>query len=232
MVEVVPLTPFAWMLRFPVVNAYVLRLTNGFALIDTGPRGFEAEILGVLDGIAERRADLHHILLTHSHKDHAGSAAALVELRGATVLAGSADAPIIAGDAFEPEALITDEERPFYEKIAPTIPPAPPVPVDRLLHDGDDLDWGEPEAVVVEVPGHTAGSISLHLPAERMLFTGDNVASLSGRAVLGPFNVDRGRAIASFQHLASLDVDLVCFGHGDPIRTHAGEALRRSAARL
>ena len=86
--------------------------------------------------------------------------------------------------------------------------------------------------VVLSIPGHTPGSIAIHLPRERLLFTGDNIASLGDRPILGPFNVDRDEAIASFRRLAALDVDIACFGHGSPIAADASRSLRRAAARL
>ena len=132
----------------------------------------------------------------------------------------------------ETEALITPEERPFYDRIAPTIPPAPPVNVDQVLREGDRLDWGLPTAVIVDAPGHTPGSIALHLPDDRVLFTGDNIASLGAKPILGPFNVAREEAIESFRKLAQLDIDVACFGHGDPIIGDAGSDLRRTAPRL
>jgi glyoxylase-like metal-dependent hydrolase (beta-lactamase superfamily II) len=91
---------------------------------------------------------------------------------------------------------------------------------------------GLPPAVVVEVPGHTPGSIALYLPADRLLFTGDNVAAMQARPILGPFNVARQDAIESFRRLSQLDIDVACFGRGDPISSDAGAALRESARRL
>jgi glyoxylase-like metal-dependent hydrolase (beta-lactamase superfamily II) len=220
------------MLPFPVVNAYLLRVDAGFGLIDTGPRGCEADVLDALDRVGGVPAELRHIVLTHSHKDHAGSAAALVALTGAMVHAGAKDAPVVAGEIDEPEAVITEEERPFYDAIAPTIPPAPAVRVDRVLYERDRVDWGKPSALVLDAPGHTPGSIALYLPDSRVLFAGDNIASVNGRPILGPFNVDRAEAIASFRKLASHDVDIVCFGHGDPIESNVAEVLRTSASRL
>ncbi|WP_205780201.1 hypothetical protein [Micromonospora ureilytica] len=52
---------------------------------------------------------------------------------------------------------------------------------------------------------------------------------MEGRAVLGPFNVDRGQAIASFQRLASLEVEALCVPHGEPVLKEAGEVLRAAA---
>jgi glyoxylase-like metal-dependent hydrolase (beta-lactamase superfamily II) len=95
------------------------------------------------------------------------------------------------------------------------VPDAPPVRVDREVTDGDPLPGG---AVVVGVPGHTPGSIAVHLPRERVLFTGDTIARApDGRVVLGVFNVDRAQARASAAKQAELDVAVACFGHGEPL---------------
>lgn len=224
------ITPMVWMLRFDVVNAYAVRTGAGFAVIDTGPRGVESEILDVLATL-DARAQLVQIVLTHSHKDHAGSARALADVTGAHVLAGEGDALVIAGTRDEPPPQITPEEQPYYDRVAPMIPPAPAAPVDRVLREGDDLGW-DVRTQVIEVPGHTPGSIAIFLPGEGILFTGDNVASLGGRAILGPFNVEREAAIASFRRLADLDVRIACFGHGDPIIDNAQQHISRASRRL
>jgi glyoxylase-like metal-dependent hydrolase (beta-lactamase superfamily II) len=64
-----------------------------------------------------------------------------------------------------------------------------------------------------------------------VLFTGDTVANV-GNLMLGTFNQDRARTVASFQRLAALDVETGCFGHGEPITTAAGDRLREVAAKL
>jgi len=228
--DVVAITPTISMLRFDVVNAYAVHLGSGFALVDTGPLGSEGAILGALAQLGDP-TELHQIVLTHSHKDHAGSARALADRTGALVLAGAGDAPVISGTRVEPAPLITAEEQPFYDRIAPMIPPSEPVRVDRLLREGDDLGWDR-RSEVIEVPGHTPGSIAIHLPDERVLLTGDNVASLEGTVILGPFNVARQDAIASFKRLAEMDVEIACFGHGDPIVADARQALHESASKF
>ena len=102
---------------------------------------------------------------------------------------------------------------------------APPCTVDRELADGDELPVGG-GAMVVHGPGHTPGSVGVHLPAARVLFTGDTVAEHGGAIILGPFNLDRARAAESFRQLAALDAEVACFGHGEPITSGAGERLR------
>jgi glyoxylase-like metal-dependent hydrolase (beta-lactamase superfamily II) len=77
------------------------------------------------------------------------------------------------------------------------------------------LDFGG-GAHVLAISGHTEGSIAVHLPEHGVLFAGDTIANV-GSVMLGVFNQDRARAVASFKRLAALE----CFGHGDPINTGA-----------
>ncbi|MCQ4046143.1 MBL fold metallo-hydrolase [Streptantibioticus rubrisoli] len=222
--ETVQLTTDIWMLRFAVGQAYAVRIADGFALVDCGAAGAERDILAALSGLGARPQDLRQIVLTHSHNDHAGSAAALVAATGATVAAGAADAPVIRGTVPEPPPVLLDWERPIFDSVAATVPPMPPCRVDRELADGDLLDWGV-AARVLHIPGHTAGSVAVHLPDAGVVFTGDTVANVE-RLMLGVFNVDREQAAQSFRRIAELDVDIACFGHGEPILQGAGDALR------
>ncbi|MGH3758810.1 MBL fold metallo-hydrolase [Actinophytocola sp.] len=65
----------------------------------------------------------------------------------------------------------------------------------------------------------------------RILFTGDTIArSPAGEVILGVFNQDEDRQLAAFRRLAELDVETACFGHGDPLVTDAGAALREAVA--
>lgn len=80
--------------------------------------------------------------------------------------------------------------------------------------------------MVLSVPGHTSGSIALHLPEAGLLRTGDTIAEHQGNVVLGPFNTDRGQAWRSLERLVALDIDVACFGHGQPVIGSAHTALR------
>jgi glyoxylase-like metal-dependent hydrolase (beta-lactamase superfamily II) len=106
----------------------------------------------------------------------------------------------------------------------------PPVQVDQEVQDGEVLDFGG-GARVLAVPGHTDGSIAIHLPEHGVLFTGDTVAEAQGNVILGVFNLDRARAIESFRRMAELDVDIACFGHGEPVLGGAGSRLRGAGVR-
>ncbi|WP_326667492.1 MULTISPECIES: MBL fold metallo-hydrolase [unclassified Streptomyces] len=229
--ELTQVTPAIWQLAFPVGHVHFVRLPDGFGLVDTAMPGSAPAILDALARLGGRAQDLRQIVLTHSHIDHMGSAADLVEATGARVLAGAVDAPFIRGTAPEPQPVHTGPERALHEQIVAGFSeaygqPLKHVAVDVELHDGGSIEgWGEP-VQVLHVPGHTPGSIALHLPSSGVLFPGDIVATAQGRAILGPFNVDRQQAIASFRRLASLEVEALCVPHGEPVLKGASEVLR------
>ncbi|MFI9200878.1 MBL fold metallo-hydrolase [Streptomyces sp. NPDC053048] len=228
-------TPDIWMLEFAVGQAYALRLRggSGWAMVDAGLPGHAERILDTLAGLGAAPGELREIVITHAHMDHVGSAAELAAATGARILAGAGDAAVIRGEAPEPPPVLQEWEVPIFESVGESLGDIPrtlqaPCRVDRELGEGDTLDWGE-EARVIHLPGHTAGSVGVHLPSSGVLFTGDTIAN-AGQLTPGVFNTDRQGVLTSFRRQASLsDVDIACFGHGTPIVGGAGEALRGAA---
>lgn len=76
--------------------------------------------------------------------------------------------------------------------------------MDRELGDGDLIDLGGgTHAVAVAAPGHTPGSVAIHVPDERVPFTGDSAARFEdGPVVLGVFNCDPPLAAQTSARLA------------------------------
>jgi glyoxylase-like metal-dependent hydrolase (beta-lactamase superfamily II) len=108
------------------------------------------------------------------------------------------------------------------------------VPIHELstFEDGETLEVpGRPR--VVHAPGHTDGTCAIWFEEQRALMTGDALAThnpLTGRT--GPqiapdgLNKDSERAVRSLDELASLPVDLVLTGHGEPWTGGIAEAVR------
>jgi glyoxylase-like metal-dependent hydrolase (beta-lactamase superfamily II) len=214
-------------------QAYVYQEADRLTLIDTGLADKARAVLDAIAAAGRTPKDLHQIILTHYHADHAGSAAELRERTGAPVLAHALDAPVVRGEQPEPRPVFESElERHYGEQVSKDVLPAVPCAVDRELTDGDaiDVDGG---ARIVHAPGHTAGSVAVYLPKRRLLFLGDAAARLpEGRLLVGVFNVDSDEARRSFQRLAELDFEVACFGHGAPLDKEASLAFRRLAEKL
>ncbi|QWF82724.1 MBL fold metallo-hydrolase [Amycolatopsis sp. CA-230715] len=223
--DVIEISERLHLLRFPIGQAYLWRDDDAMTLVDSGPPGSAPAIIEALDAIGP----LARIMLTHFHGDHTGSAAALRAATGAEVIAHRAEAALIRGEVPAPFPDLLDWERPLWEQIGePELLTGPPTHVDREVADGEILDFGG-GAQALSVPGHTDGSLALHLPAHGVLFTGDAIANTESGPIVGVFNTDHEQAAKSYHRMAALDVGIACFGHGDPLRTKAGSTLRAAA---
>ncbi|MFE9450368.1 MBL fold metallo-hydrolase [Streptomyces sp. NPDC006739] len=231
--DVVELLPRLHLLRFPVGQAYAWRDADELTLVDAGTIGSGRRIAEAITGLGRAPGEVRRIVLTHFHEDHAGGAGEFAALSGAEVLAHRLDAPFVRGELPGPPPVFEDWELPLHAEAAARLPPGEPLRPDRVteVSGGDLLDFGG-GARVVHAPGHTDGSIALHLPAHGVLFTGDAVAAApdTGTVIPGVFNLDRTRTLATLRRLAALDTEVACFGHGDPVLTRASTALRQAAA--
>lgn len=80
------------------VSAYLLIRNGEAALVDTGEAGSEGAIESSLASIGLGWSAVGHVIITHSHGDHAGSRIAVLERApGATGYAGAEDIPAMGG---------------------------------------------------------------------------------------------------------------------------------------
>ncbi|ANP53193.1 glyoxylase-like metal-dependent hydrolase (beta-lactamase superfamily II) [Streptomyces griseochromogenes] len=229
--DVIELLPRLHLLRFPVGQAYLWRDDEELTLIDAGAVGSGRTIADAITALGRAPGDVRRIVLTHFHEDHAGGAGEFAALSGAEVLAHRLDAPFVRGERPGPPPRFEEWELPVHAEVSRWLPEGEPVvpPSVTPVSDGEVLGFGG-GARVVHVPGHTDGSIAVLVPDEGVLFTGDTVAAspVDATVMPGVFNLDRRQLLDSLDRLASLDAEVACFGHGDPVLVRASAALRRA----
>jgi glyoxylase-like metal-dependent hydrolase (beta-lactamase superfamily II) len=102
----------------------------------------------------------------------------------------------------------------------------------HLVRGGDEIDLGDRRLTVIELPGHTPGSIGLIDHEERALISGDAV--YDGGLIDTLPESDIPTYLGTMELLRRLDVDAVYPGHGWPferarLREIAEEYLRERA---
>src|SRR5215467_16083938 len=84
-------------------HAVVIEGDNGLTLIDAGFPGKESAVFGAIRSLSRSPDQLKHLIFTHAHPDHIGSAAAIVRRTGARTYMHPVDIPIAeSGGPFRP----------------------------------------------------------------------------------------------------------------------------------
>ncbi|MHA3841282.1 hydroxyacylglutathione hydrolase [Sphingomonas aestuarii] len=92
--------------------------------------------------------------------------------------------------------------------IAPAAEAARIPTADRLVAEGDRVSLGAHEAVVMEVPAHTAGHIAYHFEGDAVAFVGDTLFAMGcGRL----FEGTAGQMFANMQRFAGLPDETVIY---------------------
>jgi glyoxylase-like metal-dependent hydrolase (beta-lactamase superfamily II) len=184
------------------VSAYVLARGTAAAIVDTGVEGSEGEIELGLAAIGLGWDQVGHVILTHLHPDHIGSATAVMDAAAQAIgYAGAADIPSITS----------------------------PRPL-TAVGDGDtvfDLDVIETPG---HTPGHISildPAASILIAGDALNGADDGVAGPNPQ-----FSSDHAQAIESAKKLASLVYDTAVFGHGEPVTGGASDVVAAMAANL
>lgn len=212
-----PIVEGAYLIGFGGVNAVLLDDGGELTLVDAGLPGKADTVWRALERLGRRRRDLRHLILSHAHPDHIGSAAEIVRDSGAATYMNAIDAPIAeAGGPFRPMHPAPG----LFNRIGYRMAWKPsqfvdPVTIDHRIADGDQLPFAG-GLEVVRTPGHCAGQVALLWKTDRMLIAADVCTNIFGLGdPLGFENVELGRR--SQRRIASLCYEAIAFGHGRPI---------------
>jgi glyoxylase-like metal-dependent hydrolase (beta-lactamase superfamily II) len=219
-----------------VVNAYLVEDAAGVTIVDAGLPGHWRELEQELTRLGRSLDDVRGIVLTHGDSDHIGFGERLRQANGILVHVHELDAARARGEIKKPNSgwgpikmrsllrFVWYSARHGGLRIRP-------VHEVVTFADGDTLDLpGSPR--IIHVPGHTPGSVAVHVPAVDALFVGD--ALTTGNVLTGeqgprpaPFTLDPEGALASLAKLEAVQATWVLPGHGAPWSGGVAEAIRQ-----
>ena len=119
------------------------------------------EIPRILAVLQRHKLTVKQILITHAHIDHIAGAARLKQLTGAPILYNPRDLPLVK---------MMDVQAGWLGMPTPEVHPP-----DDTLEDGRVIAITGLTGNILHTPGHTQGSVCLHLPTQNLLLAGDTL---------------------------------------------------------
>jgi len=222
------------------VNLYYIG-KGPITLVDTGPK-----FPGLLEFVGEQLRtagfgfeDIERIIATHGHVDHTGLTAEILKAAGNSIdfHIHPEDSWLISEDRHQEymwskeadfltaQAGIPDNEvEKIKNRFAYFKNLSDPVDNIQFLTDGDKFSGNGYHLEVIHTPGHTAGSVCLYEPDQKILFSGDNMIKhitpnpLVDIRKYGLQNSDYQSLptfLKSLDNISKLNVRYVFSGHGE-----------------
>ena len=221
---------------------YLIRGAREGAIIEGGISALGPLLQSQLQQLGVGPEYVRQAVITHAHPDHVMAIPGLREMfPGLSILASAAAAA----------TLNAEKAVAFFRKIDAALtevlhksgaigqtPAALPlaenrIVVDRVVREGDNIDVDELSWCVLETPGHSDCSISLHDAARGVLVISDATGYYLPESRSWWPNYFSGYAayVASIERLAALDAEILCLSHNgavvgrDDVREYFRSAL-------
>lgn len=207
-----------------VVAAYLVVTDEGVTVVDAGLAGHWRLLLAELAAIGRTVDDVRGLVLTHGDSDHVGFAERLRRDHGVPVYVHAGDADRARGGDKPKLAMGPWRLGPLVGFFANALRRGGwrTTWLSEVVEvqDGDVLPLpGSPR--VIGLPGHSPGSIAVHVPVAEAVMVGDALTTrdvLTGRTGLqpAPFTDEPDLALESLARLAPIGTAWVLPGHGAP----------------
>ena len=199
-----------------MVNCYLLTGKNGAVLVDTGETGYEEKILEACAG-----KNVRLIMLTHGHIDHIQNAAYLARELKAPIGMNEKDLALkqnqfaqpLSGTGIFGKILESASKKKMKENQIEDFTP------EIFLKEGDTLEAYGIEASVLELPGHTEGSIGLEVDGQAVI-VGDALMHMLRPGMACIFG-DREKLRESVGRISALGSRTIHYGHGSPTKNRS-----------
>jgi hydroxyacylglutathione hydrolase len=198
------------------VNAFLVKVKEGFILIDTGLAMHWEKLESELKSAGCLPDKLKLVILTHGDFDHTGNCAKLQEKYNCKIAIHKDDSLMVENGLFLKRKVRTMSARAFslirilfrrkftFDKFKP----------DIYLTEGQNLNEYGFNATVVHIPGHTKGSIGI-LTDEGNLFAGDTFTNNRkpdiANYIENPMELEN-----SIARLKKMNIKTIYPGHGKP----------------
>jgi metallo-beta-lactamase class B len=190
--------------------SYLIATPEGHILINSSLQECVPLIRSSVEKLGFKFTDIKVLLISHAHSDHCAGSAEIVKQTGAKYMVMAQDVPAVESGGGSKSRLGKADYTQF-----------PPAKVDRVLHDGDEVDLGGSVLVAHLTPGHTKGCTTWTMQVS------DGRKTLNA-VIVGSPNVNPGYVLVNnrnypgiaedyevcFRVLKSLPVDLFLGAHG------------------
>lgn len=217
-------------------NVYLFTGDNP-SLLDTGSAYSLPALQYAFFSQGIKYEDINQIVLSHGHIDHYGSAKLIQNLssKKIKVLAHADDqSKIEHGTEYSNDTLAKflatmGVPLPFRGIMLPgnrlILKLIEFCSIDQKLNDGDIIKLGNYDAKIISTPGHTQGSIAIHLESEGILFSGDHILehitpnaiiSLDNNTII-PSRSSQTEFFSSIEKVEKINPSIIYTGHGKEI---------------